>query len=190
MTDLHTNIPTRLDRALRVAAWAHQGQVRKGTDIPYIIHPFSVMNIAATATRDEDVLIACLLHDILEDVPERYGRDAMARDFGDRVVATVEGVTKDDSIRDWRVRSEAYLRHLRSATDESIIVSAADKIHNLQSILIDYEAHGEQLWLRFNAGKAQQRWWYDAVAGVLEERLPASVLTEQLRQLVRYLEKI
>lgn len=183
-------LSTRLDLAIRTATWAHRQQQRKGTELPYIVHPFAVMTIASKVTSDEDVLIACLFHDSIEDVPDVYSKDAMRDEFGERVVQIVEGVTKDDSLRDWRERSEAYLRHLEKAMPESVMVSAADKIHNLQSILFDYELYGEELWERFNAGKESQLWWYEAVAGVVEQRLPDSPLAVELQRLTTELKAI
>lgn len=186
----HTLLSDRLNLAIQRATVAHHGHYRKGTDTPYIVHPFAVMTIASRVTDDEDTLIACLLHDTLEDVPDKYSHDDMRRDFGDTIVRIVEGVTKDNSIPDWRARNEAYLAHLRTASDASVIVSGADKIHNLQSILTDYQTHGETLWDRFNAGKHEQLWWYESVAEVLGERLPGSPLHQQLRALVNELEVI
>ncbi|MDN5819413.1 MAG: HD domain-containing protein [bacterium] len=180
----------RLDKAIRVAAWAHREQTRKSTDLPYIVHPFAVMTIAAKATDDEDVLIACLFHDIIEDVPEMYNREQMEQEFGPQVVAIVDGVTKDDTIKDWRQRSEAYLAHLRQASDGSVIVSASDKIHNLQSMLIDHETQGEKLWERFNAGPRDQLWWYESIAEVLDSRISGSVLAVELRRLIDKLRPI
>ena len=174
----------RLDQAIRVAAVAHREQTRKSTAVPYIVHPFAVMSIAAKATDDEDVLIACLFHDIIEDVPEMYSRDQMEEEFGSRVVEIVDGVTKDDTIKDWRGRSEAYIAHLRDASIESVMVSACDKIHNLLATLTDFETQGEKLWERFNAGKHDQLWWYESIVQVLEDRLGDSILTSELQQLV------
>ena len=174
----------RIDEAIRVATYAHRNQVRKSTEIPYIVHPYAVMTIASSETDDEDVLIACLLHDVLEDAPEELSREEMEERFGKRVLAIVSGVTKDSTIKGWRERSEAYIDHLRQAPIESVIVSAADKIHNLQSILTDYATHGEHLWDRFNAGKHEQLWWYTSILEVLEERLPDSILTSQLAHFV------
>lgn len=143
------NYTLHLDNAMRKAAWAHDqaGQYRKGTDIPYIIHPVGTMMIAGNVTDDEDTLIACLLHDVLEDVDSSvYNEADMREDFGDRVVAIVKDVTKDGTKGDWRERAQAYLEHLeRSASDEAVIVSAADKTHNLLSILCDYAEVGDDL---------------------------------------------
>lgn len=179
----HPLLSRRLDNAIRVATRAHQYQKRKGSDMPYIVHPFAVMTIASRATRDEDVLIACLFHDIIEDVPEQYSREQMVAEFGEQVAVIVDGVTKDDSIASWRERSDAYLAHLNTASIESVIVSAADKIHNLQSILIDHEEIGEKIWERFNAGKEQQVWWYESVLQIVTDRLgDQSPLTHELAQ--------
>ncbi len=185
------NMTPRLERAITVAATAHRRQTRKGSDIPYITHPFSVMCIASQATNDEDILIACLFHDIVEDVPEEYSHEKMLEEFGERVVSIVDGVTKDGSINDWQGRAEAYLTNLKKkAPDESVVVSCADKIHNLMSTLEDYRTIGDTLWERFNAGKAEQQWWYREVLKVCTERQPELILNTKLAELVDQIEKI
>ena len=181
----------RLEWAIRIAATAHQKQLRKATNIPYIIHPFSVMLLASEATDDEDTLIACLFHDIIEDVPEEYSEEQMRADFGERVVNIVRGVTKDDSLNDWQERSDAYLHHLEhEATDESVLVSAADKTHNLMSMLNDYDLIGGKLWDKFNSGKERQLWWYQSVSAVVRRRLPDLPLNQRLDELMLKLETI
>lgn len=181
----------RLERAINKAAYAHRNQMRKGSTLPYIAHPFGVMRIASQATSDEDVLIACLLHDVLEDVPEEYSRQEMLSDFGERVVAIVEGITKNGSLPDWQTRQEAYLYHLEhEASEESVIVSCSDKIHNLMAILRDYDEIGDELWKRFNAGKERQQWWYRSILEVTSKRLPELRLNEQLRVLVQRLDTL
>ncbi len=164
---------------------AHRNQKRKGTELPYIVHPFGVMTIASEATDNEDILIACLFHDILEDVPDEYSKDQMEQDFGKKVVSIVEGVTKDSSLASWQDRADAYLDHLEhEASDESVIVSCADKIHNLMSILEDYKEVGDDIWQRFSTGKKGQQWWYRAVYEVIAKRLPELTLNRQLFNLV------
>jgi (p)ppGpp synthase/HD superfamily hydrolase len=188
------NYTEKLDKAIRVAAWAHeqQGQHRKGSGLPYIVHPFGTMVIASNVTNDEDILIACLLHDILEDVDEKiYNKQKMNNDFGERVVSIVDGVTKDSSIKDWQGRADAYLLHLeKKASDESVVVSAADKIHNLLSIIDDYKLLGDELWSRFNAGKKQQLWWYRSILGVITKRNVPSKLSLELKNLILQLESL
>lgn len=183
-------LTTRLEQAIKVSATAHRHQARKGGIIPYIIHPFSVMLIASDATDDEDTLIACLFHDILEDVPHEYTATEMANDFGQRVVDIVKGVTNDPNIKNWHVRSQAYLDHIITASDESVIVCGADKIHNLMSTLTDYEVVGDEVWKRFSTGKEHQLWWYSSVLAVLKERNVSQHLTKKLSELVGQLELI
>ncbi|MBG9328477.1 bifunctional (p)ppGpp synthetase/guanosine-3',5'-bis(diphosphate) 3'-pyrophosphohydrolase [Corynebacterium belfantii] len=164
-------LSSRLVKAISIAAYAHRNQKRKATDIPYICHPYSVMLIVQSWTRDEDVLIAALLHDVLEDAAEEYSEHDMLNDFGPRVMSIVKEVTKDSSLPTWQERADSYLAHLETASHEALIVCLADKTHNLMSIVADYEAVGDALWARFNAGKDRQLWWYSSVKAVLERRL-------------------
>jgi (p)ppGpp synthase/HD superfamily hydrolase len=173
-----------LEQAIQVAAKVHATQKRKGTDLPYIIHPFGVMLLAREVTDDERVWCAALLHDVLEDGdPAVYDERDMRRDFGEEVTAMVKAVTKDERIRDWRERNEDYLRRVDASGNEGAwIVCAADKVNNLTAVLRDYDAVGEQLWERFNAGREDQLWWYGACLELLERRLGGrNVLVEQLR---------
>ena len=185
----------RLDKGIRVSATVHEqaGQHRKGTDIPYIIHPFGVMLIASAATKDEDTLIACLLHDVLEDVsPKIYSEPRMRADFGRHVVSIVKDVTKNDLEPDWHLRGAEYLDHLRNrACDEAVIVSTADKIHNLHSILTDHAVVGSALWQRFSTKSGtDQLWWYSSILDVATERQAPPILLHQLGGLVSSLETI
>jgi (p)ppGpp synthase/HD superfamily hydrolase len=185
----------RLDRALKKAAWAHEqaGQHRKGTEIPYIIHPVGVMMIASNATDDEDILIACLMHDVIEDVDSSiYSKDDMRADFGDRVVSIVLDVTKDSQAKDWYDQSNSYLQHLEhKASEEAIIVSASDKIHNLQSILVDFENCGDDIWQIFNTkNSCDQLWWYKEVLKVVKKRSPDLMLIKDFEKLVSNLSNI
>lgn len=186
------NYSDRLDKALRVSAWAHEntGQHRKGTDIPYIIHPVGTMLIASAVTNDEDILIACLLHDVLEDVNSKlYSQDDMQRDFGDRVMAIVLDVTNNATIKDWHDRSKAYLKHLtEEALDEAIIVSASDKIHNIKSTIIDYQEVGDDIWQRFTTkNKDDQIWWYESILQAIIKRKAPSRLVDELSSLIEKL---
>lgn len=180
---------TRLDKALRRAAWAHEqeGQHRKGTDIPYIIHPVGVMTIASSATDDEDTLIACLLHDVLEDVsPKLYSRQDMVEEFGEHVVSIVSDVTHDIHEKNWYKRSQGYLDHMRlAANSRAVTVCTADKIHNLQSILIDYQEAGDDLWKRFTTkSAADQLWWYESVLELVKELGVSKQLVEIYEPLI------
>ena len=189
------NFTKRLDKAIRISAWCHEQAHghRKGGDIPYIIHPYGVMLIASNVTDNEDTLIACLLHDVLEDVPNSiYDENKMRADFGDNVTKIVMDVTKDSTLNNWYGTSKAYLHHLEfEACDEAIVVSASDKIHNLESTLFDYEDIGDKLWDRFTTKNlSDQIWWYESVYGVLIKRLCSDVLTNKLDHLINSLKTL
>ena len=182
------NFTPRLELAIRRAAWAHeqQKQHRKGSDTPYVIHPFSVMIISSSVTNDEDTLIACLLHDILEDVDAKiYSKKNILEDFGENVESIVEGVTKDSSLDSWQDRADGYLDCIENrAPDESVIVCSSDKIHNLMSILREYKINGEDHWKNFNSNKEQQLWWYESVLTVVKKRGAPKELTDRLGELL------
>jgi len=189
------NYTNRLDSAIRRAAWAHekQKQHRNGTDIPYVIHPFGVMTIASNFTDNEDTLIACLLHDILEDVRrDIYSEHDMKLEFGDSVLSIVKDITKDKSLRNWYEQSNAYLSHLEAvACDQAVLVCAADKLHNLLSTLVDYDTYGDNLWQRFTTkSAADQLWWYQSILSIVLKRSNNLRLNEMLSNQVNRLREI
>jgi (p)ppGpp synthase/HD superfamily hydrolase len=183
---------TKLELALEVAVATHLAQNRKGTAIPYIVHPVTVMLIASEVTQDENTLCACLLHDVLESGDaDLYGELEMTGDFGPEVTAIVSAVSKDETITDWRKRNEAYLKNLKAAENPAaFIVCAADKIHNLRSILADYKEIGDSLWGRFHAGKDEQKWWYRTSLNLMKSKIPDNKLVVELADLVGQLEAL
>jgi GTP pyrophosphokinase len=148
---------TRLADAFRYATEIHAGQTRKGTAIPYIAHVMGVASIAFSYGADEDEAIAALLHDTIEDAPAAIGaervRDAIRRQFGERVLAIVEGCTDTDASPKppWLERKKQYIAHVVAADASTVLVSASDKLHNVSAILADFRQHGDAVWRRFNA---------------------------------------
>ncbi|GLI37756.1 HD domain-containing protein [Geobacter hydrogenophilus] len=144
--------------AARVAEDLHHGQLRKGTDIPYIMHPFGA---AALLLREEctpDMVVAGLLHDTIEDTD--YTIEELAKDFGPNVAAIVEGCSEPFKDRPWRERKEHTISYLSAAPRQIRFVSCADKLHNITAISRDYEMLGDGLWRRFKAGREDQSWYY------------------------------
>ena len=154
------------------------------------------LNFTQKYTDDEDVIIGALFHDVLEDVsPDIYSEQQMRADFGDRVTNLVKAVSEDkrpsEPEKPWKDRKVAYIEHLRQTTDiGAVVISAADKTHNLLSIIQDYETYGDDLWSRFNAPKEEQLWYYQTVTGVVEEKLEPGVLIDRLTELTRQLGEI
>ncbi|MBQ1373241.1 HD domain-containing protein [Candidatus Saccharibacteria bacterium] len=191
-------ISDKVNLALKVASKAHRNQTRKGTDIPYIAHPVAVAMIISEYTTDENTVVAGILHDILEDVkPTVYSETDMRNDFGDEIVKIVKDVSEDKTAgepeKPWIERKRGYLAHLDSVEDErSLIVSTADKIHNLTDILEEYERVGDSIWQKFNASKDDELWFYNEFLKIVEKKqIPEQIkidltsLVNRLKDLVR-----
>ncbi len=181
----------RLAQALALALRAHEGQVRKGTRIPYIAHPLGVVSIALDLGATEDQAIAALLHDVLEDGGPQYEPLIQAQ-FGDEVLALVRACT--DGIPDgvgekaeWGERKRAYLAHLAQAPAEVLLVSGSDKLHNARAIVSDLISTGPEVFKRFKAGREGTLWYYRAMADLFtQRRAPMAVMLEsEVRQMER-----
>jgi (p)ppGpp synthase/HD superfamily hydrolase len=138
---------------------------------------------------DEDMAIAAFLHDVVEDCGGTPMLKEVRRRFGSRVAKIVEGCT--DSFTEpkgpWRERKETYLRHLKQADAETRLVSAADKLNNVRSILSDYREVGELIWARFNGGREGTLWYYRCLLKEFLRRKPNRLIRE-LELAVRELE--
>lgn len=179
----------RFRKALLFAAEKHSGQTRKASTIPYIAHLMGVASLALEFGGDEDLAIAALLHDVVEDCGGMPMLAEVKRKFGPRVARIVDGCT--DSYTDpkppWRQRKEMYLKRLRKADADTRLVSAADKLNNVRSILSDYREVGESIWARFNGRREGTLWYYRSL---LEEflRQNPNRLIRELELAVRELE--
>ena len=185
----------RLANAFDYAAELHAGQRRKGTDIPYISHLMAVASLVQEHGGTMDQTIAALLHDGPEDQGGEETLAEIRQRFGD-VVADIVAECSDtfeDPKPPWKKRKESYLENLRTASDGTLLVSLADKTHNLGSILRDYKTQGDELWSRFNAGKKDIRWYYRRLLRVYEKRGSsdaAQPLLREYRGLVKRLRRL
>ena len=155
----------RFLRAFQFAAEKHAGQTRKASTIPYIAHLMGVASLVLEGGGDEDLTIAALLHDVVEDCGGAPMLKEVRRRFGKRVADVVDGCTDSDTDPKppWRERKENYLRHLQRADAGTRMVSAADKLNNVRSILADYREIGESVWARFHGGREGTLWYYRAL---------------------------
>jgi (p)ppGpp synthase/HD superfamily hydrolase len=178
-----------IEQAIKRATSLHDGQKRKVSGVPYIVHPYAVAFLLAHYTDDEDVIIAGLLHDVLEDVPG-YTEDDLRAEFGARVTAIVKEMTEDyteaekedQSLRkhNWKERKEKYLQNLSDDSREALLITTADKIHNIRSLIDDYGVHGEATWERLG-NKERIFWFYGEAVRIISERLDHP-LAEELRK--------
>lgn len=169
------NFTPRLNQALQFGAEAHAAQKRKGTSIPYFTHPVAVALIVSQVTSDEDIIIAAILHDVVEDSRDpNFSEEKIQNIFGDRVLEIVLGCTqRETENRDWKIRKVSYLDNLYAAPVESLLVVAADKIHNLLSIHNDYDLMKDRVFRKFSATKEDTMWFYREVFERIKKRMDA-----------------
>lgn len=183
---------TRISAAFALAALVHEKQKRKSTDIPYISHPMAVAAQVSVWGGSEDQFIAALLHDVVEDGGAQY-MPVIEEHFGKHVLDLVMACSDAAPQRGqpkgaWIERKEKYIANLRSAADEVLLISAADKWHNLASILADAKELGEVVFDRFirqdferTDKKKMVLWYYKELLAVYRERnVPVVVELENL----------
>jgi (p)ppGpp synthase/HD superfamily hydrolase len=186
----------RLQYAINEASRLHRDQFRKDSlKTPYITHLVGVMILLSSATHDEDVLIAGLLHDALEDVPG-YTSEKLKETFGERVLEIVLGVTEEFKLRgdeapSWKIEKLHYIENLKKAPDESVLVSLADKIQNTRSYIELMNVEGLGILANFGAGNDERLWFHNEVLMIGEERLGEDhILVEELRAEIEELKRV
>lgn len=192
-----TGLTERYRRAFEVAMEAHGSQLRKGTDIPYLAHVVSVSALVLESGGDEDQAIAGLLHDAAEDSGGEARLAELERDFGPRVSAIVRDcsdslATDPREKAPWWERKVAHLDHLSDASQDCLLVSTADKVHNAEALCDDYRQWSEALWDRFNpeAGRTGQLWYQRRVAETLAHRMASSPHAALAARLERAVSKL
>ncbi len=180
----------RFEQALLFAARKHAGQTRKASQVPYIAHLLGVASLVLEAGGDEDLAIAALLHDVVEDCGGMPMLKEVRRRFGKRVAHIVDGCTDayEEPKPPWYERKGKYLQRLQTEDDEVRLVSAADKLHNVGTILRDYREVGESIWERFRGKRDGTLWYYRALADEFGRTKP-NRLVKELERVVRELER-
>jgi hypothetical protein len=170
-------LTARLEKALVTALRIHWHQKRKGDNsTPYAVHPVSVAILLSQYTDDEDIIIAGLLHDALEDT--RYSAKEIERDFGKRVLGIVREVTEQNPRAPWEHRKFEYLAGIAKKSKEACLVALADKIHNVKSLQYAYAVLGEKLWKRFNASKEKKLWFYEEIYKSIKKKFRHGLVRE------------
>jgi len=185
-----SQLSPRLQGALDYAIQLHGRDTRKRSGVPVLAHLLGVCALVLQDGGDEDEAIAALLHDSLEDKPEDVTAALLEERFGARVRALVQLASDTPSDYSggpkppWRERKEWYLAHVRQASPADLQVTVADKVDNVRALLADYRRVGESLWRRFNAGKADQLWFYQSALAAYKTAGFTGPLLEELDDLV------
>lgn len=178
------NHTLEIRKAIQFAARKHHGQMRVASiegPLPYIIHPFSVALLVAENNTDDDVAIAALLHDTLEDTETTYKE--IVESFNTRIADLVESVSevkeKNGIPYNWKDRKLNYLERLESSSVDAILISVADKIDNIESKIDSFERGGEIILTRWKQASKEYCWYHGEVLSIAERRLPGHLLTRR-----------
>lgn len=155
-----------IHEAIIFATLKHQNQKRKGTEIPYIVHPMEVMQLLSAEGLPEEIIIAGILHDTLEDTDTNP--EEIEQKFGKAVLDIVLTESEDKS-KTWRERKQHTIDCLKKDTMATKLVCCADKLSNIKSMYADFLSIGEKLWQRFNAPKEDIKWYYESIVNALYE---------------------
>jgi len=177
--------------ALVFAARLHADQRRKLSGEPYVAHLLRVAGIVLEHAADEDEAIAALLHDAVEDQGGAATGRLIGERFGPRVAEIVHGCSDTDQTPKppWRERKEAHLAHLHEASASVRLISAADKLDNVRSILAAYRVMGEGIWERFRGGRDGTLWYFRSVVETLKQA-GGSPLVDELDRTVAELSRV
>ncbi len=174
-------------KALRVAALYHKNQNRKGTEIPYIVHPVEVAMILQENGMEDEVIAAGLLHDILEDT--ELEENDLRGIFNDRIAELVLGASEPLEDRDnipWEERKEHTINFLKNAERDIQILACADKLSNVKSMLRNYKKLSDKLWEKFNRDYEKQKFYYTSLVESLQD-LEGNEIYEEFKLTVQQL---
>jgi (p)ppGpp synthase/HD superfamily hydrolase len=174
--------------ALSIAWEAHKNQKRKGSNIPYIIHPVEVAVILIENGAEDDLITSGLLHDTLEDT--NVTLSFIKNNFGDKVAELVKSASEPDKIdlevkltideekNSWKARKTHTINYLSKAPFEVKLLTCADKLSNIRSMVRDYAIIQNKLWEKFNAGCSDQKWYYESLVESLKDLIEYNMYKE------------
>lgn len=172
-----------IDKAIKFASAAHEGQYRKGSARPYIVHPMEVADIVSGMTKDEEVISAAYLHDTIEDCPG-ITREILEAEFSPRVAWIVAQESEDKS-KSWYERKNHTVCHIKDADPDVQKIALADKLSNMRDIDRDYPIVGEKLWNRFRMkDKKKIAWYYKGVRNALKDAFDGDPAYEEYCRLI------
>ena len=190
----------RFSRAVDYARQIHVGY-RKGSTVPYMAHLLGVASLVMGESGHvpfpvtEEMVIAALLHDAVEDEGGLPRLRDIEQNFGPDVERIVKGCTDSFEVdsnqkQSWETRKRSYIERLPKESQDTLLVSAADKLYNARSLLEDYRNMGGEVWKRFKRGRREQLWYFDELLKVYEEKCPNWRLVGELKRVVRELTQL
>src|SRR5262245_16161485 len=181
----------RFDQALLYAHELHGDQYRRGTPVPYMAHLMGVASLGLEYGGDEEQAIAALLHDAIEDCGDLTSYEEIHRRFGDRVTEIVRACTDVDATPrpPWLERKAAYVARVSHEPADARLVSAADKLYNVRTVVKDFRQTGHVVWQRYTGDPADVLWYYRALVTAFRSGGPHPIV-EDLDRAVTELEEV
>jgi (p)ppGpp synthase/HD superfamily hydrolase len=175
----NSSTDNKMLKAFILAFEAHSSQFRKGTSIPYIVHPMDVASILLKNMAPENVVIAGLLHDVVEDTNTPI--QSIAEAFGEEVADLVQQASEppellsdDDAVKreTWKARKMDTISRLKSYDVNAKLLSCADKLSNIRDMIGEQKLMGDVFWGKFNASKSEQFWYYHSILDAYSDSPP------------------
>lgn len=171
----------RIEQAIRAAAVLHHHETRKGSlPYPYVTHLYSVAMLLGDYTTDEDVIVAALLHDTIEDTD--YTLAELEEDFGGRVTEIVAALTEPKLVNGqkipWAERKRIYAKQIKNGPIEAVMIAAADKAHNFRTSVEEYYDDANRFLQDFGKNLDERIEVYQVIANVINNRLEGGLLAE------------
>lgn len=175
-------------------------ETRKASGIPYMAHLLGVASLVMGENGHvpfpvtEDMAIAAILHDAVEDHGGMPRLLDIEHNFGAEVMRMVAGlsdsfVENSEQKKPFEERKGAYVERLKDEPLDTQLISAADKLYNARTIVADYRDIGPRVWDRFKRGRDQQMWYYKELLRVFNSH-PKNRIVEELERVVEELEKM
>lgn len=174
-------------KALRFSAAAHDGQTRKGGDIPYIVHPYEVAMRAFTYTKNEDLISSALLHDVIEDC--NVTTETLNKEFNSNITKLVNEVShKEGNFSDWKEKKAFYCNQLLNISPDAAIITACDKMANMFAYGEKYKVDPDFVLKALKHSHDEWRWYYDLVFTNIKNILPEDVKNDYSKMFNEYFE--
>ena len=174
---------TKVEKAIRFMVKANKGQKRRNENIDKSFHPMVIYSMLRDFTDSEDVLIAALLHDAINDT--EYGYEEIEELFGKNVADMVSELSEDMGIAKWFDRKKDYIKRLKASNDVNVInIMLADKLHNLISNYESFLKYGDKLWKNTGGSKDENRYMYREVYNIARSTNANDKLLNRYREIV------
>lgn len=180
----------KIQHAIRFATKTHEGyqkHKRKGKDVPYIVHPLTVGLILASVGAKEDLIIAGILHDTIEDSREDkkpFMPERIEERFGKKVLDLVMSVTEQNKALSWEERKMEAMDHIKTFSHDSLLLKSADIISNMSETIDDYSKRGEEVFKIFKAPKEVKLNEQIYTIEIILERWSETPLADELNNLL------